>query len=183
MPTFHTAYFYCKEGDPLRDKAIGIYRSLLGQLLSHCPELVPYCYEKRLSSGDPTLSSTGLMEQLLKLFLEKLSQAFIILDGLDECAGVERRTVLSFLVKMVQLCDGHIPGKLRVLIISQDYVDVGKPILETDGTTISLGPYDNSADIKEYTSSQSLKLQRKFNLDDIIAASIQEKTTIRADGE
>ncbi|TID18364.1 C2H2 and C2HC zinc finger [Venturia nashicola] len=182
ISTFHTAYFYCKEGDPVRDKAIGIYRSLLGQLLGHCPELVPYCYEKRLSSGDPTLSSTDLMEQLLKLFLEKIPQAFIILDGLDECAGIERKTILSFLTKMVQLCDGHIPGKLRVLIISQDYVDIGKLILAAEGTAISLGPNDNSADIKGYTLSQSLKLQCKFNLDDVMTASIQEKTFIRADG-
>jgi hypothetical protein len=180
-PIFETAYFYCKESDPLRNTSTGIFRGLLSQLLCHCQDLIPYCHEKRIGSGEPTLSSPSLMEQLLKLFLEKIPQIFIIIDGLDECELVERKAVLTFLTSMVDHCDASIPGKLRVLIVSQDYKDIEKFMKAVP--TVALTSDHSKADIEEYVLAKAHDLQSKYGLALVQGENICKTACVRADGK
>jgi hypothetical protein len=175
-----TGYFYCKEEDPEKSDCISIFRGLLSQLLNHSRELVPYCYEKYLFSGELNLTSPALAEQLLKLCFETIPKQFIIIDGLDECNPAQRKLVLSFFTSMVDKCDEREPGKLRVLFVSQDFPDIGKALLTAD--VMKLTPEDNKNDIKAYVHDWSKKIQMKYYLNDEQIEFIEESTLIRSQG-
>jgi hypothetical protein len=145
--------------------------------LNQCRELVPYCYDKSVSSGELTLTTTSLAMQLLKLFFERIPKSYIIIDGLGECDHMERKLVLSFFMTIVDHLD---PGKLRVLFVSQDYPDIGKAL--PTAVVFTLTAEDNENDIKTYVRDWSLKIQRKFSLEMDIVEYIQESTCIRSKG-
>jgi hypothetical protein len=179
----NTGYFYCKEEDPEKNECISIYRGLLSQLLNHCRELIPYCYEKYLSSGELMLTSTANAEQLLKLFFEKMPKPkqFIIVDGLDECSAAQRKLVLTFFNTIVDLCDEREPGKLRVLFISQDFTDIGKA-LQT-ATVFKLTSEDSKKDIKFYVQDWSKRIAQKYPLTIEQVEFIEESTLVRSQGK
>ncbi len=175
-----TSYFYCQEEDPEKNDCISILRGLLSQLLNQCRELVPYCYEKYLSSGELNLTSSALAEQLLKLFFEKIPKHYIIIDGLDECNPAQRKLVLTFFTTIVDRCDEREPGKLRVLFVSQDFPDIGKA-LQT-ATIMKLTPEDNKNDIEAYINDWSKKIEKKYSVGIEEVEFIQESTLIRSQG-
>jgi hypothetical protein len=175
-----TAYFYCKESDPEKNDCISIFRGILSQLLNQCRELIPYCYDKFLSSGDLTLTTQSLAEQLLRLFCEKITKQFVIIDGLDECDSAQRKLVLSFFMTMVDRCDEREPGKLRVLFVSQHFPDIEKA-LQT-ATVLKLTSEDNKNDIKAYVRDWCGKIQQKYDLEMDKVEYIQESTCIRSKG-
>ncbi|KAH8586783.1 C2H2 domain-containing protein [Bisporella sp. PMI_857] len=178
--SYTTGYFYCREDDPEKNDCISIYRSLLSQLLNHSRGLIPYCYDKYMSSGELNLTSTALAEQLLKLCFEKIPKQFIIIDGLDECSPAQRKLVLSFFTSMVDKCDEREPGKLRILFVSQDFPDIEKALQVAD--VMKLGPEDNENDIKAYVYDWSKKIKKKYYLNDIQLKFIEESTLIRSQG-
>ena len=178
--TFVTSYFYCKEGDQERNTGISVFRALLGQLLSQIRDMVPYCHDKYLTSGDTTLTSTNLATQLLGLFCQKIPKQYIIIDGLDECDTTERKLLLSTFIKMVDDYDKHDPGKLRVLFVSQHYNDIKKSLQAA--TVISLEPEDNQGDISLYVDWWAPKIQHKYGLDDDQIEHIKTSTCARAQG-
>jgi hypothetical protein len=148
--------------------------------LNNCRELIPYCYEKYLFSGELNLTSLALAEQLLELFLEKILKQFIIIDGLDECNLAQRKLVLSFLISMVDRCDKGEPGKLRVLFVSQDFLDIRKSLWAAD--VMKLTPEDNKNDIVAYVYDWSKKIKEKYYLNDKQVKFIQESTLVRLQG-
>ncbi|KAI9858937.1 MAG: hypothetical protein M1813_007239 [Trichoglossum hirsutum] len=177
---FTTGYFYCRGSDPEKNNCTSIFKGLLNQLLSQCRDLVPYCHDRHLSSGELTLTSPGLTKQLLELFCQRIQKQYIIIDGLDECDPTERKLVLSFLNVMVDRCDMYQPGKLRVLFVSQDYNDIRKAL--PTAAIISLGPTDNENDIKAYVKEWAMNIQRKFGLEKDQVDLIITLTCARARG-
>lgn len=177
---FATGYFYCKDGDPDMNNCISVFKSLLGQLLTQYRDPVPYCYDRKSSSGELTLNSTHLTTQILDLFCQKIPKLYIIIDGLDECDTSERKQILTFFNKIVNRCDAYEPGKLRVLFISQDYNDIAKA-LSTAGI-ISLKPKDNENDIKGFVNKWAKKIQGKFELEDDLTGKIKLSTCEKAQG-
>lgn len=180
--SYKTGYFYCEEDDSQRNDCISIYRGLLSQLLNHCQELIPYCYDKCVSSGEIHLTSTATAEQLLKLFFEKIPKQFIIVDGLDECNVAQRKLVLTFFNLVVEKCDEREPGKLRVLFISQDFPDIGKALQAA--AVLKLTPEDNKNDIKSYVRDWSRRIQQKYPLTTMDQIQfIEEATQTRTQGK
>ncbi|KAI9663834.1 MAG: hypothetical protein M1821_007324 [Bathelium mastoideum] len=176
-----TTYFYCSQGDPERNNAIAVFKGLLSQCLDQCPELLPYCEEKR--NGELTLSNPKTIKDLLKLFSEFVPKQYIIVDGLDECEGnnfKERKEIMAFLNQLVKDSDARAPAKLRVLFVSQSFSDISREL--STAMTITLGPEDNKHDIKAYVYQQAEKLRVKFGLNEEQSIQIQEKTCLRADG-
>ncbi|KAG0649191.1 Vegetative incompatibility HET-E-1 [Hyphodiscus hymeniophilus] len=178
--SYITGYFYCQEGDPEKNDCISILRGLLAQLLNHSRDLIPYCYEKYLSSGEVNLTSPALAERLLKLCFERIPRQFIIIDGLDECIPSQRKLVLSFFTSVVDKCDEREPGKLRVLFVSQNFPDIGKALQTAD--VMKLTPADNKNDIKSYVRQWSEKIKEKYSLNKEQIEFIQESTLIRSQG-
>jgi hypothetical protein len=178
--SFSTVYFYCKENDPQKNDCLSILRGLLAQQSNHCRDLIPHCYEKIQSSGTIELSTQKLAMQLLELFCDKIPKQCIIIDGLDECDPGERKTLLSFLSKMVDLCDSREPGKLRVLCVSQHYPDIEKAL--QGYIELKLEAKHNKKDIDIFVTDWCKKIKQKFELEIDQVDFIQESTCKRSDG-
>jgi hypothetical protein len=145
-----------------------------------CSDLVPYCYERYLSSGELTLSSATLTKQLLDLFCERITKLYFVIDGLDECEKTERKLVLQALMTIIEKCDGYQPGKLRLLVVSQDVPDIRKALLAA--AVMSVEPKDNEQDIKRYIGEWTAKIQKHHDIDDGQAKFIKHSTFARAKG-
>jgi hypothetical protein len=113
--------------------------------------------------------------------LERIPQVFIIVDGLDECEAVERKAILTFLTNMVDHCDSSIPGRLRVLIVSQDYKDIEKFMKAVP--TVALTSDHNKADIEEYVLARTQDIESKLGPSPAERETISKTACIRADGK
>jgi hypothetical protein len=153
---------------------------LLKQLICQCRDLVPFCHDKYSASGELTLTSANSAKQLVELFCQRISQQYIIIDGLDECDITERKLVMSFFSLLVDRFEMKEPGKLRVLFVSQDENDIRKSL--TTAAWIPLDPKDNAKDIKTFVHKWALSIQQKFDLDDQSINYIEESTCFRAQG-
>lgn len=177
---YKTAYFYCKENDPAKHGSMNIFKELISQLLKQREELIPYCYDKQMGAGDVTLSSMVLVDGLLKVFIDALPKVFIIIDGVDECKAVERKIVLNKLSDLVADCDRGVPGKLRVLVVSQFSKDIEK--LLPGASIMSLSSVDNQDDIKKYVQIYSEKIQKRQGLSPEELEDLRNKVWLRSDG-
>lgn len=157
-----------------------ILRGLLSQLISQSPDLIPYCHDKRSTSGELTLRSASLAKQLVELYCQRPSKLYIIIDGLDECNMEERKLILFFFNSMVERHNAKDPGKIRVLFISQDWDDIRKAL--TTAARIALCATDNEADIRSFVRKWSLKIQQKFKLEDSYINYITDSTCNRSAG-
>ncbi|KAH7333141.1 hypothetical protein BKA65DRAFT_40515 [Rhexocercosporidium sp. MPI-PUGE-AT-0058] len=176
----NTTYFYCKENDSEKNNCISIYRGLLSQMLNNHRDLIPYCHDRMSSTGEINLTTTNLAENLLKVLFEKAENTRVVIDGLDECDANQRKLLLAFFTDTVDLFDEKDPGKLRVLFVSQDYLDIQKAL--QSATVLKLTNEDNEADIKLYVREWSLKFRLKYELHPKILEEIQESTCARAKG-
>ncbi|KAF7504582.1 hypothetical protein GJ744_002077 [Endocarpon pusillum] len=175
-----TSFFYCKYGDKDKNSFLSILKGLLSQLICHSRDLIPFCYDKYLASGELTLVSTSLAKQLLDLFCQKIYRQYIIIDGLDECDESERKLILQFFTSMIDRYDMKEPGRIRVLFISQDVNDIGKAL--STAAVIALGPSDNESDIRSFVLTETRKIQVKHDLDNQQVEHIVGSTCRRAQG-
>jgi hypothetical protein len=127
------------------------------------------------------LVSTTLTKNILELFCERLNKLYIIIDGLDDCDITERKLVLQSLTSLIDKCDTTRPGKLRVLIVSQDCPDIGKALIAAN--VVSLRPKDTEKDIGRYVNEWTMRIQQHHRLDDGHAEYIRESTCARANGK
>jgi hypothetical protein len=72
------------------------------------------------------------------------------------------------------------PGKLRVLIVSQDYNDIKKAL--PTAAVISLRPIDNENDIRVYVNGWAVNIQQKFELESHYIEYVKASTCARAQG-
>jgi hypothetical protein len=165
---FITCFFYCHDGDPTSNSAVGILKGLVDQLLTQFPQMLPPCHTRRTSSGEPTLRSSTITKKLFEDFCETIPKLFIIIDGLDECEKDERRHVLDVLTEVVGLCDTKEPGKLRLLLVSQDYVDIrnglhSSAISRRAPRILQISDIDNEGDIRAYTRVWVERISSRFS--------------------
>lgn len=168
MPT--VLFFYCKHNDPDRNNFLALARSLLAQLLKQDIGLLLYFYQKCCSSGEAVLTSPTLVEELLHLAFRNCKSAYIVLDGLDECAREERKKITQWFRKLVEDLPASEPERLRCLFISQDD---GVSRKDFSGlASIKIRTEDNKHDIDEYCRVEANKLKETFPLSDEKASTI-----------
>lgn len=168
---FSTSYFYCHDGDQNSNTAIGILKGLVDQLLDQVPDLLPPCYTRRTSSGEPVLRSLHQTKTLFEDCCLAIPKMFIIVDGLDECEQGERKQALDVFMDIVGRCDARAPGNLRVIIVSQDYVDIRRAFHATTTKKIvprilQLSNVDVETDISTYVRVWVDRIGSKFSSDD-----------------
>jgi hypothetical protein len=140
----------------------------LEQLLEQHPELLPPCHSKLSSSGETILRSLSHAKKLLSDFCATIPKLYIIIDGLDECEQGERREFLRILMEIVPKCDLDDAGKLRVVVVSQDYADIWKALSSESSTrliprVIKLSQKDVEKDIHTYVRVWVDKIAQKFD--------------------
>ncbi|KAE8449591.1 hypothetical protein EG329_007921 [Mollisiaceae sp. DMI_Dod_QoI] len=155
-----TVYFYCSYQDEQRKTFLSVAREFLAQLLIHNESLLPYLHEQCLGSGQASLVSSQLCEEILKTCFKTMGTVYIIIDGIDECEYPERKTILSFATSLIENSDT--PGKLRSLFVSQDENDIRR--LLRGCTVLRLTESHNRSDIETYATQKSQEIQQKFEL-------------------
>ncbi|RYN73552.1 hypothetical protein AA0120_g12593 [Alternaria tenuissima] len=167
QPEFLTCYFYCHDGDPMSSTAVGILKGLADQLLDQYPQMLPPCFTRRRSSGEPSLRSLSQAKKLLEDFCNTIPKLFIVIDGLDECEKAERSQVLDILTEVVGCRDTIDPGTLRLLVASQDLIDIRKGFNSSASTKVApmilrISETDNEGDIRAFTRLWVDKIALRF---------------------
>jgi len=129
--------------------------------------MLPPCYTRRSTSGEPSLKSLNQTKGLFEDFCLTIPKLFIIIDGLDECERVERSQVLEILTKVIGQRDVLDPGTIRLLIASQDHADIRRGLHSSAITKIApkmlqISETDNEGDIKAYTKIWVDRIETKF---------------------
>lgn len=121
-----------------------------------------------------------MTKDLFDLFSQRIQKQYIIIDGLDECDIVERKSVLSFFNSVVEKLDAKDPGKMRVLFVSQDENDIKNALLTA--TVITLETKDNESDIRSFVRNLTIEIQPTYDLDDHQVEYVIDSTCARAQG-
>ena len=179
-PTPTVLFFYCKHKNSERDNFNAVARSLLAQLLKQDRDMLPYFYERCCESGEAVLDSRALIEELLKLAFDNCKSAYIILDGLDECARDERKEITQWFRKLVEDLPTSEPERLRCLFVSQDDGVARKDF--SGLANIKIKSEDNKHDINLYSRIEADKLKLTFNLAEERAAGIASTVANSVEG-
>jgi hypothetical protein len=179
-----TSYFYCKDGDPRKNNCLAILKGLLTHMVRQCRSMVPYCDDRAHSNGQRELSSTTTAKGILEVFCDEIQKQFIIIDGLDECDAKERTLLLSYLTEIANNCDAQDPGKLRLLIVSQDFNDIKDALTPSESgvMTLRLTEEDNKHEIESFVTSQIAQMPPKFGLTEAERKYIWDLVCVRANG-
>lgn len=185
---FVTSYFYCHYEGQGTNTAVDILRGLVYQLLNQYPQLLPHCHAKYQSSGGPTLRSPMLARKLFEDFCHTVPKLYVIVDGLDECEQTERKQLLGCFVETIGQCDIAELGKLRILIVSQAYPDIGRAlhsssIKRTVPSTFNISSTDNQRDIQTYVKSRVDRIAGEFELSNDLSEYLRNLTVERAKGK
>jgi hypothetical protein len=168
--------------------AVGIMKGLVDQLLDQYPQMLPPCFTRRRSSGEPSLRSLSQAKKLLEDFCNTIPKSFIVIDGLDECEKAERSQVLDILTEVVGCRDTIDPGTLRLLIASQDLIDIRKGFNSTASNKVApiilrISETDNEGDIRAFTRLWVDKIASKFPpFSEDMKEYLQNLTVVNAKG-
>lgn len=179
---FKTSYFYCREDDTNTNTCMSVLKGLLRQMVIHNEHLLPSCHEKKVR-GEERLNDLGTVKSLLDLFCEFEMNQFIIIDGLDECLPAEIRQIVQYWASVVDKCDNYKPGKIRVLLVSQDITDIRRHKGMESAGIFHLLPDQSEQDIRKYVTVQFTRLQTKFGLTEDQTRVAQDLVCSRAEGE
>lgn len=180
-PTLTTAYFYCNSNNSQTTSCIAVLRGLIAQLVVATPDLLPFCHEKYSKSGETLLTSMQLAKQLFTLFFDSNINVAAVIDGLDECPERERKAFLEYMNTMIEETRSTITGKLRVLVVSQQYGDIRR--LLSSAAVLTMGVEHNGEDIREYVDCKMTAIGERFTLDTKSTRMVAEQIYSGASGE
>ena len=133
------------------------------------------------------LRSLALATKMLEDLCLSLPKIFIVVDGLDECGQTERKQILDVLTGLVSQCDVLEAGRLRLVVVSQDFVDIKRALFGSGNT--KLGPKvvqishdDNENDICTYVKSWVGKIAVKYDLPKGVTEHLTNLTVANARG-
>lgn len=153
-------------------------------MAEHNDELLAYCNDKRIAGRQEYLDQTNVVKQLLEVFCECDTKQFVIIDGLDECRESDRKLLVDFWKSMVDKTSVYKPGKLRVLLVSQDIAEIRDSLKSSITSTIlDLNPSDTDKDIRRYFQKQAPVIQARFKLSPEKICRVQEILCERAQGK
>jgi len=125
---------------------------------------------------------------MLREFCLSLDRLFLIVDGLDECNQADRKPVLDALMDIVSECDVAEAGKLRLLVVSQNFADIRRTFFGS-GTAklvprvLPISHEDNGDDILMYIKFWvEKKIDLKFELGNDIMSYLVNLTVANAKG-
>lgn len=170
------SYFFNARGERLERSTIGMYQSLLLQLLERIPAL--QCVLDSLSHSLSNISayhewSIELLKELLSQAIQKLGHSSVVcfIDALDECEEHQVRDMISFYESLGELAVS-VGVEFQVCFSSRHYPH----ITITKGLDLVLeGQEGHNQDITNYLASE-LKIGRNKTAEQI-RAELQEKAS------
>jgi hypothetical protein len=172
-------YFYCRNGDAVRDSFIAFSRALIKQILQQETDLLQYVYHECALSGERPLCSIKRAQTLLETCMKNLKNIYIVIDGIDECQPEEKRKIVSWVNSITRLLqdDGN---KFRCLFSCQSDEETSNlfkniPTVQVKGAGIA-------QDIQNFCIVEGKNLQTKFSLTNEQIDDIVGKVSHRAEG-
>jgi hypothetical protein len=150
--------------------------------------MLPPCFTRRRLSGEPSLRSLVQAKRLLEDFCHTIPKLFIVIDGLDECEKAERGQVLEILTEVVGGRDVIDPGNLRLLVASQDLVDIRKGFNSVAAnkvipTILRISEGDSESDIRVFTKLWVDRIASRFPpFSEDMKEYLQNLTVVNAKG-
>jgi hypothetical protein len=154
------AFFYCKHNDEMRNSFMAVARSILAQILSQNPYLLPYFHEKAYLSNGTILSSPEIAYEMLRTTLNSCERTYIIIDGLDECGLSERTNISTRFLSIIESLAPTDMDSIRCLFVSQDDGTARKTL--GDLPTIKITT-ENREDLKNFAAVWHERLEAKFD--------------------
>jgi len=174
-------FYYFKHENPERDNFPALARSLLAQLLRQDQGLIYYFYQKCCDNADAVLNSLALIEELLTFAFQNCKNAYIILDGLDECPRNERKHIVQWFRTLVDSLPPSEADRYRCLFVSQDDGVARKDFAGLSSIKISVN--ENRSDIEEYCKVQAEQLKSDLCLSEEKTNSITKTVANSVEGE
>ena len=182
-------YFYCTRSaaEPDRSNPHAVLASVLRQLSCVQPDapILSPVIEKYRSQGEG-FSSNGLdlddSRDLIVRLIEDYSMTTIVVDALDECDPLMRQSLLDVFEHILK----ESSGLVKIFVSSRNDQDIVWTLRDYPNMDISSDK--NTADIKAYVKTETMKLVNKGQLlrnsraKDKMAASIVEQISDGADG-
>ncbi|KAK8073534.1 hypothetical protein PG994_004433 [Apiospora phragmitis] len=167
------SFFFSARGHSLERSTIGLYRSLLSQLLEHKPSLQPVLQLDSLRNRETLGWSLELLKSLFEQAVQSLADTPVVcfIDALDECPEIEIREMISSFSHLGQLAvsAGH---QFKVCFLSRHYpyITISKKI------ELVLEEHEgHGEDISHYVTSE-LKIDQS-KLSDEIRQAVQAKSS------
>ncbi|KAF5687056.1 early growth response 1-B [Fusarium circinatum] len=159
MPSFpegsKTCYFYCRGDNSELRSYLDILKGILLQMVEVEDYIIPLCYQEKVTSSGSVPINAERAQKLIKTFIEFSPRHYIVIDGMDECDGVEIQQTAKFFKDLVSTYDTQIKlGHLRVLFIGRETSETKKHIPGDDCISISLRPEDNHDDIRAFVQKR-----------------------------
>ncbi|KAL4912062.1 hypothetical protein BDW62DRAFT_206857 [Aspergillus aurantiobrunneus] len=169
-------FFFNARGERLEKSTVGMYRSLLWQLLSKVPRLLVVFDSlnlRDLDIGDDHQWNIESLKELFQHAVQSLGQTSLVafIDALDECDEVQIRDMLRFFADIAESAvTAGVP--FHVLFSSRHYPH----ITISRGLELVLeGQEGHSQDIRDYIDKE-LKIEDR-NLASQIRSKLQEKAS------
>ncbi|KAM0430109.1 hypothetical protein ACHAPT_006115 [Fusarium lateritium] len=158
-----TTYFFFRHDDENRKSAKPMLRSILAQLIQQDETILYYLYEKCASmSSNLELSSITTLQDLAQDCLTCQPRAYVVLDGLDECADNEPNAIVTWFLDKVLPSAASRGCHLRLLVCGQR--DGRLDQLLSAHPQIRLDTVDShQRDIEEYSKSRAAEICARFS--------------------
>jgi hypothetical protein len=161
------SFFFNARGEALEKSTIGMYRSLLFQLLTAIPDLhkmvIPLASAKR-KDGEIYEWNIEELKNILAAAIENLGQQHLtcFIDALDECEEDQVRDMVSFLEHLGRLSVSS-GIRLNVYLSSRHYPHIG---IEKGIQLVMEGQQGHDEDIVKYVNGE-LKAGRGKQIDEV----------------
>ena len=177
-------HFLCDNKDPRRQTSLGVFRSLLLQILFHQRQLFRHIPDSSIEAHRETLrgsssdndASLQLGEMLTTVIKKsRVTRFSILIDALDELEPASQKSVIDRLEDLVQGISG---GRLRLVLtdrqLSHHFIDIS--------WRIELGLTNSSQDVSSYVHREVQELCQDFSIDGRQGNAIEDGICARAGG-
>ena len=117
---------------------------------------------------------------MLTTVLSVEKKTYVVVDGVDECPFREREQILKFAEEITSMHNVQTPGKLRVMVISQDENDIRKRLIPA--SELQIQPTDTEADIRSFVHHGCKELGDRFGLNESECQYISDLMCDRSKG-
>ncbi|KAH8680543.1 hypothetical protein BX600DRAFT_636 [Xylariales sp. PMI_506] len=115
-PTREVCFFLCDFRTAHQEVATLVLKTICGQLVRACPDLIPYIYDECVSKGKRP--SADVMKKELPRLLQRFDNMHLVIDGLDEIPTTEQRRFVTDILRLTKEAD------CKILLISQDLPNI-----------------------------------------------------------
>lgn len=172
--------------------------SLLSQMVFQDEVILDLVYQRSIVADQQKIRSLSLLRELTEIALRTTRFCFVVVDALDECVGDQparpetvQGEVIDWLesIMSVPKCNteeevvGEQDGRcMRLLIFGQRNGLLeerlrGYPAIQLDCSL------SHMEDINAYSEAQSLRIQKKFDIDEDVRRGIMNRVTTRSKGQ